>query len=124
MPTEINSPIKPRWFCIFAKCGPWEAPPSRWHGVYGFSHNTHSTLYAIVPLNLLLAFACWIWHAIRFPSVFFRVYVRRDDEHRNRAIAMEHRCMLRACHEHRLVWDGNRFATYEEAASTRKNVIW
>lgn len=97
-----------------------EAPPSRWHGVAGFDPSRNRIRYAVVPLNCLLYLIQWIWFYILHPERILRLVRLDEDTARLRRIERELRCVTRACHEHRLLWTGERFLTYEQAEAEAK----
>jgi hypothetical protein len=97
-----------------------EAPPSYWHGIAGYDPQRNRIRYAVVPLNCLLYFALWLWFLLLHPERFLRLLWLDKDYERLRRVERELRCVTRACHEHRLLWTGERFLTYEQAEAEAK----
>lgn len=121
LPIFLRWPLRPRWLCLTATAQHCEAPPSRFHGLYGFSPSRGCTLYAIVPLNLILFLLREIWFAAVNPMRWIKTNVRMDDDRRIRGIEMEWRRMQRECHHHKLIWTGDRFITYDQAEAMAKD---
>lgn len=105
---------------FIAICGPDEAPPSSWHGLAGYYQRTNKVLYAVVPLNVLIWYLRQAWLLIVNPSFIWRFLYFDKDRDRLRLVERELRRIERACHDHRLVWNGTYLLTYEQAEAEAK----
>ena len=105
----------PAWMHLVEWVSQINAPPSRLHGYAHYDPQRARVLFAVVPLNWIIAVATTAWEYLRNP---YRImsYIRRDDAtDRLRRVEAELRHMKHAAHNRGLAWDGQQFIDYGSA---------